>query len=563
MNTRHINTVATIFTLCLLAMISACGQSSTDNRLLSVDETAAADPHLAMEMLDSIDQRELDDYNHHYYDFLKIKTADKAYVRHTSDSLYKEVARYFEAKKNEKLYPEVVYYGGRVYSDLGDYPRALEYFQKSLELIPKDKANIQLRLNALSQTGRLLNTLRLYEDAIPYLKQVVDIDILMKDSLNIFYDYELLANVYKNNKDYRNAYLHLKKASSFLNNDSSIDIDLVRGEMALLKFFQGDNDSALHLIKGLPEKINHNSLGFLLSGASRIYMAAGIYDTAYLYAKRIKDSKDLTWSRSGYQVLLSPGVVELSPTDTINLYLKEYLKVLEKIYNDTQRDSYLLQNSFYNYSIYQRENSSLSKHNNNLAFLLWISIIIIILFFLGFVTIKYKNLRQSIKLHDALLEIIRINNKFRPGNELSDIKKGKGVKELSQIFEHEINFLNTIFKQPENQTNPYHSTPGFELAQEHLIQNQILKESDWKTIYESIETVSPGFFIRIRHISDSLSEEDIRLLSLIRIGINATSVAVLMAKSKGTVTYRRRKLLEKLNLTSIKLENIDTLIKLI
>ena len=66
-----------------------------------------------------------------------MKIADKNYVTHTSDSLILRVIDHEESHKGDGRYAEALYYGGRVYSDLGDYPTSLKYFQQSLEPVAR------------------------------------------------------------------------------------------------------------------------------------------------------------------------------------------------------------------------------------------------------------------------------------------------------------------------------------------------------------------------------------------------------------------------------------------
>lgn len=82
-------------------------------------------------MLDSIKYDGLSDHDRHFFDFLSIKANDKAYVRHESDSLILDVIDYYSSHNKDNIYPEALYYGGRVFSDLGDLPTALRYFRIS------------------------------------------------------------------------------------------------------------------------------------------------------------------------------------------------------------------------------------------------------------------------------------------------------------------------------------------------------------------------------------------------------------------------------------------------
>lgn len=91
-------------------------------------------PEKAIITLNSIGSSSLSEENRHYHDFLSIKSNDKANVLHTSDSLILDVVKWYAVHPQDDIYPETVYYAGRVYSDLGDRPTALGYFREALEL---------------------------------------------------------------------------------------------------------------------------------------------------------------------------------------------------------------------------------------------------------------------------------------------------------------------------------------------------------------------------------------------------------------------------------------------
>lgn len=149
-------------------VLVGCSEEKQDGRLTRIADIVADSPQEALQSLDSINSDSLSEADRYYYDFLTLKAQDKAYVPHTSDSLYLRVHDYYAKKGSDDFFTEVLYYGGRVYSDLGDYPTALQYFHQALDRLPEDTDNLSLRGCVLSQTGRLLNTLRLYDEAIPY-----------------------------------------------------------------------------------------------------------------------------------------------------------------------------------------------------------------------------------------------------------------------------------------------------------------------------------------------------------------------------------------------------------
>lgn len=111
---------------------------------------------MALHSLDSINPDDLSESDRHFYDFLTIKARDKAFITHESDSLILDVIDYYSAYQSDPIYPEALYYGGRVYYELGDYPSALQYFQQALDNPGQapDTTDLKNRLN--SQIGGML-----------------------------------------------------------------------------------------------------------------------------------------------------------------------------------------------------------------------------------------------------------------------------------------------------------------------------------------------------------------------------------------------------------------------
>ncbi|MDE6792102.1 MAG: hypothetical protein K2J48_03350, partial [Muribaculaceae bacterium] len=270
--------------------ITGCGSARKDKRLVQVSNQIADSLSRAEDLLKEIDRNHLSASDRHFYDFLSLKIDDKNYVRHTSDSLYLSIKDYYSNHADEDLYPEVLYYGGRVYSDLGDYPTALKYFQDAFDALPEDTDNIDLKACILSQTGRLLNQLRLYSEAEGYIEKVVEIDKSVKKTEDLVYDLQLLGvielnlnNFYKSKKHLQEALDYSKTLPSSFN--AKIQMYLARTESKL-----GNHEEAMILIRQTPDKVKPVSRDWAIAYAAEIYYAAGVYDTAYLYARKIIDN---------------------------------------------------------------------------------------------------------------------------------------------------------------------------------------------------------------------------------------------------------------------------------
>lgn len=309
--------VCLIFIGISLLLLTAGCRHRLDERLVEIDRMADVNPTEAQDSLRTIDYAGLSNADRHYYDLLSIKAADKAYVTHSSDSLILDVIDYYSSHKSSNLYPEALYYGGRVYRGLGDYPTALQYFQDALDKIPDDTEKLRLKGCIVSQAGGLLNQIRLYQQAIPYLEESIRIDSLTNDTFGLAYDHNLIGAIYMHKNVLDTADIHFNIALKLSQNLTQEGYTLMKVYLAANQYRKENIDSALTLIRGLPEKSSPTDKALSLTYASRIYLQAGILDSAYMYAHELAYSKESMNRKTGFQLLLSPELSEMAPLDSL------------------------------------------------------------------------------------------------------------------------------------------------------------------------------------------------------------------------------------------------------
>ena len=200
--TRLVAALAVLFFL-----LASCRPVHYPQALLVADSLCAAHPQRALEWLDSLRPRMEQERKgvRMYYDLLCIKAQDKAYIPHASDSLILSVLHYYEERADRRHLPEAYYYAGRVASDLGDAPQALDYFGKALEAMPEG-AMTDLRNRVVSQMGTLFYRQRMYPEALEMYKQSLACDSLLGDSLGMAFSF----------RDIGKAYIGLEKQDSTL-----------------------------------------------------------------------------------------------------------------------------------------------------------------------------------------------------------------------------------------------------------------------------------------------------------------------------------------------------------
>ena len=183
--------------LLVLLGLCACGHGSYPSVLLRADSLASVAPDSARTLL----ARWTDSASHApervrmYHRLLTIKAADKAYVRHTSDSLIKKVVAYYEDGGDKSLLPEAYYYAGRVYRDLGDAPQALDYFERAADALPPRGQEV-LAGKIYSQAGTLFLYQRMYEEALEMFRRAYACDVEAGDVRGQIFSLRDIANAY-------------------------------------------------------------------------------------------------------------------------------------------------------------------------------------------------------------------------------------------------------------------------------------------------------------------------------------------------------------------------------
>lgn len=178
-----------IWLLLVPLLLAGCGPRRYPATLMLADSLCTACPDSAISLLaryaDSLS--EVPQAVRMYHHLLQIKARDKAYVRHTSDSAILSVLHYYMNGGDRRLLPEAYYYAGRVYSDLGDAPQALDYFGKALECMEGKCEDLKLKGVVYNQMGRLFLYQGLYRETVEINQKKYANSIILKDNNGMAY----------------------------------------------------------------------------------------------------------------------------------------------------------------------------------------------------------------------------------------------------------------------------------------------------------------------------------------------------------------------------------------
>lgn len=546
--------------ICMVVLFSSCGGGERHIAMLDeIDSLCDSDPRAAISRLDSIDCGSLSEKERHYYDLLSIKSRDKAYVRHTSDSLILDVIDYYSSHKNDAHYPEALYYGGRVYSDIGDLPTALKYFQDAIDAVPDKKGNMRFKSILFNQTGRLLHSLRLDSAAISYLEKSLDIEKQFNNNYyGVAFTHKLIGNSYLNIGDQKKALSHISEAyrlSKHINDSERFSIALDYADILSLeeKF-----DSALQMIRDLPPITDSVSMSHYLASASQIYLNSHIPDTSYMYARYLTLLKGQENKKIGYKVIFSNELSDYVPKDTLIALISEYKCCIEEFLNNHEGENAIIQNTRYNYDLHvkEREKTEIQLHIymviTAITVILFLSLLSIILYnkFKG----AQKNARYMTIVNvlkdetfapkedtDTTLSNVNDNETSYNSEKLSEIKNillarisSSDEKKIENIINKEI-LSAKIYRDLNEKINTDSSITASE------------ETYMWNSLEKLIESVSPGFGYRLLILTEGkITPNEKKLAMLMKCGFSPIQISILMGREKNTISTHRRNLAAKI-----------------
>lgn len=553
---------------CLVSVCSCGGGSGLDAKFDEIDRLCDSIPEAAIDSLASINQDGLSEKDINRYRLLWIKSRDKAYVTHKSDTLILDVIDYYDKHRSEGLYAEALYYGGRVYSDIGDLPKALEFFQKSLDEIPEDDERLRFKSTVLNQTGRLLHNLRLDSEAIEYLEKSLQIDsIVGANTSDIAYTHGLIASSMRRQNKFMLARIHINEAVRISSVMDMEERQTFLYDYAYMLYREGKIDSALNVVRQLIPSLDSITIPFCLAVASQIYKDAGIPDTAYMYARLLTRLKTPNNKQIGYKVIFSDELKGYVSSDTLNKLMPQYKQVVEDYLNQHEAEHAIIQNSRFNYSKHVREKEiaqkELSSLKDRILVLFVVSIMITFVVLCSRLIRKYKKANKIVRTLEAVT--------------LTEMLKQKTTQNVQEETNNKNKFLNPVAEfpyakdeTPEILNNLKERLQALKdmkvqvLVDKRILESNVYKELRKKLnngkcildsedildrLEENIESLSNGFQYNLNVLTKGgITPSERKIVLLTKCGFTPAEISRLLSRKPNTISSQRASLAKKIQI---------------
>lgn len=553
----------------LLLCFCACTRKPYPQLLLTADSLTNVHPDSAITLLHLLkdNMSTASQATQMYYQLLFIKANDKAYIRHTSDSLILPVLHYYIEQDDKRHLSEAYYYAGRVYRDLEDAPQALEYFEKAIEASPEG-ADYKVKSKIYSQMGTLFLYQKTYDEALKMFEEAQKCNKILEDSASIVYNLRDIAISYRCLNHTDSTLHYFQKAYNLAKTlENQRLMAMIQSQLASLYIEFGKYDLAWHALQPYLNNLETPSKSGVYSMASELYHKTEKIDSAVYYYKELLECGTIYAKQSAHKGLAEIAIDQGRPNEAL-LHLRHYILCTDSIHKITDSEAIRRLNSLYNYQLREKANKQLTaenKHKQNLIIIIsLISLFGLVLLFAYLQYAKRKNLQLKIQLEK--LEKLK-NEQYRKSVKFLE-EKNQEIKEM-RLRLQEANDTNIALKtqlkeqieielctkkqveielaKREQADNSILETEIYNHIQKQLSTTagkKLLSSSDWKELEEVINRTYSGFTEYLYSLH-KLNEHEYHVCLLIKIKIAPIDIAKLTAHSKEAISSARRRLYKK------------------
>ena len=568
-----------------ILLLSACGnrEQVQFEKLQLIDSIAEVNADSAVTMIKTINRDTLSgDNNKYYFDLLKIRTNDKAYIAHTSDSAILSVINYFENNDFNNLLPVAYYYGGRVYSDLGDAPQALEYFHKALDC---PNINSHTMAVAYSQMASLYSNIRVFDLAIEAYTNAMELNHQNEDSISFLYNMRSIGEIYSVQNKNDSAFIIYNKALKLAENmgieklSNSIKLNIGNWHIN-----NNNYDDASKILSSIRTNLPNEDSTTIANSYAHIYYKLNIKDSTILYCNKLIKSKNLNAQLNGYNILVNLHMHNNKVDDAYSAMIMS-TKLSDSIEKLETPKEIIQLSSIYNYQLRERENHKLKQeaHKNEIKVISLIGSIVIIIVIALFIIYITRKRKRIIKLKLQNVEML-----LKQSNDFSENTIAENKEKISQL-ESQIESINSentsliqeleqqkkllelnnekanIFKIQKDNAIIAFNNDTFIIDLHNRLKNypegrNIISEKEWDILSEKTSTLFPTFINTLRELPFKLSSYEFRISILIKTKFTPKEMARLTNHSESSVSLTRARLYKKLTNDNGKASDWDNFI---
>ena len=480
-----------IFQLLMILCIGCSPKDSTTELLHQADNLLMQYPDSVLTQLQSYQktiQKETESTQMHYY-LLLIKVNEACGIQHTSDSLIRQVVRYYEKQGSNQQTAEAYYYQGCVYRDLDNVDYALEAFQLATYL--PNSTEHHLIGKAYNQMGNLFTYQKLNFEAMEAYRESAYHAQQNKDSIAWAKRLKNTAHAYTALNQPDSALHYYEQALQANPHTQQKDIEKEKAEL----YIQMKDFSNARL------SLEHNPDDYLTW--ADYYHGVNKKDSAsHYYEYVLKHKETNVWQRKAIYQRLSAYAEEQGEFQKAFFYLKMADRIQDTLHNKYEiemvRQAQLIQ-TYRNASKKKYQTKPIETEETSTDTFPIGSIITICLLGGGaFITLHFRRKKQP--------------DDQQP--EINDLHKS-AIYQLIKSQAHK---------------------PDFKLT-----------DDQWQELQKEIDQAYNNFTARLYTKCPKLNETELHVCYLLKLKVSPTDIAHIIVRQISTVSVIRKRLYEKIH----------------
>lgn len=516
----------------LVLLLASCSRDPLLDKMKSIQDIGDSNPKQALLMLDSLDiqVRLKSEYIKCKYDLLKIRLNDKAYIKHSSDIVIKNLVKYFEEEGTLLEKQEVDYYAGSVYRDLLDTPRALEFFFKSLEYADKNSASDSVMIcNTYSNLCDLYFRIQDYNNSEAMARKEWDYSDKLKLDPVLSYMHVAAALLNQKKKKeaaemYDSAYYYILSSQKI--EDYKTDLYYLIGNFASVKDIKKATacDSILRKFKR-----SDMTSSYCLSYAD-YYILSNKPDSAIKYCNIIMQSKEDSTGFAKYDASRKLFEIyrRLGNKDSTVHYAGIHINISNKMDLGKRQQLATTVSNAYQYHLDKKKEEKLNEENlfyQHLLLIVCVVIVVLLIMTIAvYIRIKRKQIRRVLSLSH---EIEILTDKEQ---QLKDEIACKEQELFAQIEQNK-----SIIQQLHQSDFEDSAEDIFNTIKQCAVGKQSMTSDIWKRLYTTVDKLYPNFNELLLKELGTFTEQQKQVCYLMRIGLSKPDIQNVTNLSRVTV----------------------------
>ncbi len=532
-------------TFILIVLLMSCGRrypSVTFETLNCADSLMFSRPDSALILLNKLDEdrERLNAEDKARFALLMTQAESRNYIVPENDSLINVAIRYYARHDSVNRLAWCYLYASDIYDQLGNDSLAINYIKKAYETA-YGLQDSRLLMYIHYFWGNMIEYIPPYEEAIEQLEKARNYAVLCNDTAKIVACLNEIGTSYMYMKDFNHAEKKLYEALPFASYTGGLAP--IYHKLALMDYKRDNYRKALYnineAINSIPLLKNYGDSMVLYSLKGFVFAKIGELDSAKMYLKKgFSDSSSNALGR--YYLGMSNIQAEQGHYEDALMYYRRYASNLDSMYNSMLDEKALEWQKRYDMLKLEGERDRLKIVNRD-AWLLVGGLLILVLFLTIFFMHKINRSRQTLmKIKNARTAMINESISMVQ-NELNNLLRDK-EKHIDRMTQRLYTLDRALSKAMaiKDMDN---------LGRKLSIKNLMLTHEDMESIKMSVDASKNGFVENLTRRCPMLTDDDINLCCLIKLGLSRSDIAVLLNISDNTLKQRKGRLKSKLGIS--------------